>query len=108
MICYNPDAAERDAKIRERMLAQLDEMIDSSDKLPTTKRAELRRVISTKPGLNRYLRAARVYIGYAVAKRATCNRGETAALTSAGRSASAAGHQPVNGLTGRLPVKPLS
>ena len=38
------------------MLAQLDEMIAASDKLTATKRAELRGVISTKPGLNRYLR----------------------------------------------------
>ena len=56
VICYNPEAAERDSKVRERMLAQLCEMIDGSDKLSATKRAELRGVISTKPGLNRYLR----------------------------------------------------
>ena len=31
-------------------------MIDGTDKLTVTKRAELRGVISTKPGLNRYLR----------------------------------------------------
>ena len=31
-------------------------MIDASDKLSPTKRAELRGVISTKPGLNRFLR----------------------------------------------------
>jgi hypothetical protein len=56
VICCNPEAAGRDAKIRERMLAQLSEMIAGSDKLTTTRRAELRGVISTKPGLNRYLR----------------------------------------------------
>ena len=56
VICFNPEAAERDAKVRERMLAQLQEMIDGSDKLSVTRRAELRGVISTKPGLNRYLR----------------------------------------------------
>jgi hypothetical protein len=56
VICYNPEAAQRDAAVRERMLAQLDEMIAGSDKLTATKRAELRGVISTKPGLNRYLR----------------------------------------------------
>ena len=32
-------------------------MISASDKLTATKRAGLRGVISTKPGLNRYLRA---------------------------------------------------
>lgn len=56
VICHNPEAADRDKKIRERLLAQLGELIDASDALTTTKRAELRGVISTKPGLNRYLR----------------------------------------------------
>jgi hypothetical protein len=56
VICFNPDAAGRNAATRARMLAQLDEMITGSDKLSATKRAELRGVISTKPGLNRYLR----------------------------------------------------
>jgi hypothetical protein len=37
------------------VLAKL-EMISDSDKLAATKRAELRGVSSTKPGLNRYLR----------------------------------------------------
>jgi hypothetical protein len=56
VICFNPEGAERDAKIRERMLARLEEMITGSDKLAKTRRAELRGVILTKPGLNRYLR----------------------------------------------------
>jgi hypothetical protein len=56
VICYNPEGAERDAAVRERMLAQLKEMITGSDELSAIKRAELRGVISTKPGLNRYLR----------------------------------------------------
>jgi hypothetical protein len=56
VICHNPEASERDAHVRERLLAQLTELIAGSDKLSVTKRAELRGVISTKPGLNRYLR----------------------------------------------------
>jgi len=56
VICFNPEASERDAKVRERMLTQLGEMIAGSDKLTKTRRAELRGVLSTKPGLNRYLR----------------------------------------------------
>jgi hypothetical protein len=56
IICYNPDTAERDRRMRERLVAQLAETIADTDKLPPTKRAELRGVISTKPGLNRYLR----------------------------------------------------
>jgi len=56
VVCYNPEGAERDAGVRARMLAQLGELISGSGKLTKTKRAELRGVISTKPGLNRYLR----------------------------------------------------
>jgi Transposase DDE domain len=56
VICHNPEQAERDAAVRARLLAQLEELIAGTDKLSATKRAELRGVISTKPGLNRYLR----------------------------------------------------
>jgi Transposase DDE domain len=56
VICHNPDAAARDAATRERLLAQLSELIDGADALSPAKRAELRGVISTKPGLSRYLR----------------------------------------------------
>jgi hypothetical protein len=56
VICFNPDAADRDAKARDRLVAHLTDLIDGTDKLTPTKRAELRGVISTKPGLNRYLR----------------------------------------------------
>ena len=56
VICFNPEAAERDAAIRARMIARLEEAITGSDQLSAGKRAELRGVISTRPGLNRYLR----------------------------------------------------
>jgi hypothetical protein len=56
IICFNPEAAERDAAIRARMIAQLTELIKDSDTLSRDKRAELRGVITAKPGLNRYLR----------------------------------------------------
>jgi transposase len=56
VICHNPDAAERDAHIRAQLVAQLDELIAGSDRLPAMKRGELRGKISTKPGLHRYLR----------------------------------------------------
>jgi hypothetical protein len=56
VICYNPEAADRDAAVRTRLIAQLTDLIDDTDRLPATKRAELRGVISTKPGLNRFLR----------------------------------------------------
>ena len=56
VICHNPEGAERDAAARARMMTQLKELIDGTDSLAKDKRAELRGVISTKPGLNRYLR----------------------------------------------------
>jgi hypothetical protein len=56
VICHNPEGAERDAAIRARMITQLKELIDGTDALSKDKRAELRGVISAKPGLNRYLR----------------------------------------------------
>ncbi len=56
VICHDPGGAERDAAIRARMLARLKEMTEGTDQLSVTKRAELRGVISAKPGLNRYLR----------------------------------------------------
>jgi transposase len=42
--------------VRARLLARLTEMIAASDRLSATRRAELRGVISTRPGLARYLR----------------------------------------------------
>lgn len=56
VIAHNPEAADHDTTIRARLLERLTEMIAGSDELTATKRAELRGVISTKPGLNRYLR----------------------------------------------------
>jgi hypothetical protein len=56
VICFNPEAADRDAHMRAQMVAQLEELIDGSDALPAMKRGELRGRISAKPGLNRYLR----------------------------------------------------
>jgi Transposase DDE domain len=56
VVCYNPEQADRDAQVRARLLAQLQETIAGTDKLPATKRAELRGIISTKTGLYRFLR----------------------------------------------------
>ena len=56
VICYNPEAAVRDAAVREDLIAKLEETIAGSDKLSATKRAELRGKISMVPGLNRFLR----------------------------------------------------
>jgi len=56
VICHNPDAAQRDAHVRAELLARLGELIDGSDTLTDHKRGELAGRISTKPGLNRFLR----------------------------------------------------
>jgi hypothetical protein len=56
VLVHNPQAAARDAAVRTRLLARLGEMIADSDRLSATRRAELRGVISTKPGLARLLR----------------------------------------------------
>jgi hypothetical protein len=56
VICHNPDAADRDAAMRERLVTQLTELIDGSDTLSEFKRGELRGKISAKPGLARFLR----------------------------------------------------
>jgi hypothetical protein len=59
VICFNPEASGRDARMRAQMVAQLKELIDGSDALPAMKRGELRGKIFAKPGLNRYLRVTR-------------------------------------------------
>jgi hypothetical protein len=56
VICHNPDAAVRDAAIREELTARLGEMIAGTDDWTVAKRAELRGKISMMPGLNRFLR----------------------------------------------------
>ena len=55
IVCHNPDTASATPP-SARDAHQLRELIDGSDALSERKRAELRGVISTKPGLNRYLR----------------------------------------------------
>jgi hypothetical protein len=56
VICFNPDAAARDQAVRADLVAELEELIVGSDTLTPVKRGELRGRISTKPGLNRFLR----------------------------------------------------
>jgi hypothetical protein len=50
------DAAARDAHVRGRLVALLEDRIDGSDGLDADSRAELRGRIREKPGLWRYLR----------------------------------------------------
>src|SRR5205085_2931175 len=56
VICRNPEQADRDRHVRDDLVARLTEKITGSDALSGTKRAELRGQLSSKPGLNRFLR----------------------------------------------------
>src|SRR6266542_236212 len=57
VICHNPDAATRDAAVRDEIVARLAERIDGSDTLSARKRAELAGRLKTKPAFARFLRA---------------------------------------------------
>jgi Transposase DDE domain len=56
VLCFDPDQAERDAAGRARLITQLDDAIKDTDTLSRTDRAKLEAVLSTKPGLKRFLR----------------------------------------------------
>jgi hypothetical protein len=56
VLCYNPEQAVRDAAVRAKLVAQLEDAITDTDKLTTTERARLEGVLSTTPGLKRFLR----------------------------------------------------
>src|SRR6266568_938794 len=49
VICHNPDAAIRDAAVRDQIVARLAERITGSDALSARKRAELAGQLKTKP-----------------------------------------------------------
>jgi hypothetical protein len=56
VICCNPDQAERDAAIRARLVAQLEELIDGTDSLTAGERGKIEGSLAGKPGLKRFLR----------------------------------------------------
>jgi hypothetical protein len=56
IICHNPDQAERDAAIRARLVAQLEELIAGSDALTAAERGRLEGSLAGRPGLKRFLR----------------------------------------------------
>ncbi|MGH3951862.1 MAG: IS1634 family transposase [Pseudonocardiaceae bacterium] len=59
VVCHNPDAAARDAAVRERLIDHLEGLIDGSDTWSKTRRDEFVGSLKTKPGLRRYLRRTR-------------------------------------------------
>lgn len=59
LICHNPEEEVRDQRVRERLLAYLEEAIAGSDDLTATQRAELLGKLKTKPGLSWLLRVTK-------------------------------------------------
>jgi hypothetical protein len=56
VVCHNPDAAARDAAVRERLVEHLTDLIDGSDAWTARRRDEFVGSLKGKPGLRRYLR----------------------------------------------------
>ncbi|HEX2398752.1 MAG TPA: IS1634 family transposase [Mycobacterium sp.] len=56
VVCHNPDAAERDAAVRERLIEHLSGLIDGSDAWSKRQRDEFVGSLKGKPGLRRLLR----------------------------------------------------
>jgi hypothetical protein len=72
VVCHNPEAADRDAAVRARLIAHLEKLIAGSDQWSARRRDELVGTLKTKPGLRRYLRRTRaglLRIGKAAATR---------------------------------------
>ena len=59
VICRNPEEVIRDRTVRENLLKQLESVIAGSDRLPQSKRYELKGQLKTKPGLHRFLRVTK-------------------------------------------------
>ena len=56
VVCHNPEQATRDAAVRDRLVAHLQELIAGSDGWSGRRRDELVGSLKGKPGLRRYLR----------------------------------------------------
>ncbi len=56
VVCHNPDQAERDAMVRDRLVVHLRELIAGSDAWTGRRRDEFVGSLKAKPGLRRYLR----------------------------------------------------
>ena len=56
VVCHNPDAADRDAAVRERLIEHLQGLIEGSDTWPDRRRDELVGSLKRKSGLRRLLR----------------------------------------------------
>jgi hypothetical protein len=59
VVCHNPEAADRDAAVRDNLISYLQQLIAGSDEWTPTRRDELVGSLKTKPGVRRYLRRTR-------------------------------------------------
>ena len=59
MVCANPEQANRDRVVRQRLITHLQSLIDGSDGWTAQRRDELVGTLTAKPGLRRYLRRTR-------------------------------------------------
>jgi len=56
VVCHNPEQGDRDAAVRDRLVAHLTQLITGSDSWTERRRTEFVGSLKTKPGLRRYLR----------------------------------------------------
>jgi Transposase DDE domain len=56
VVCHNPEQADRDVSVRDRLVAHLESLIVGSDSWTERRRDEFVGSLKTKPGLRRYLR----------------------------------------------------
>src|SRR6266508_1211412 len=59
VVCHTPEQADRDAAVRARLVAHLEELIAGSDAWSARRRDEFVGSLKGKPGLRRYLRRTR-------------------------------------------------
>lgn len=59
VVCHNPDAAERDAAVRQQLIEHLENLIEGSDAWTARRRDEFVGSLKAKPGLRRLLRRTR-------------------------------------------------
>jgi hypothetical protein len=72
VVCHNPEAAGRDAAVRDRLIHHLQGLIDGSDAWSKTRREQFVGSLKDKPALRRYLRrtpGGLLRIDHAAAKR---------------------------------------
>ena len=78
VVCHNPVQADRDALVRDRLVAHLNELMTGSDGWTGRRRDEFVGSLKTKPGLRRYLRRTGGGLLRMTLRRSNANRTWTA------------------------------